>query len=61
MATCVFAGMRMVSPGRAWWVSPSTWISAVPGASVLNLLVTLPVGGELNLADGTTLQPPWSA
>jgi hypothetical protein len=51
----------MVSPGRAWWVSPSTWISAVPGASVLNLLVTLPVGGELNLADGTTLQPPWSA
>lgn len=31
------------------------------GTSVLELLVVLPVGGELNLSDGTTFKPPWSA
>lgn len=30
-------------------------------ASVLELVVVLPVGGELNVPGGTMFQPPWSA
>jgi hypothetical protein len=55
------SGSSRARPGDAILVSSNTEFGIDSGeASVLELLVVLPVGGEVNVPGGTIFQPRWT-